>query len=402
MYADGALVDSAQPSERTLEIVVAAPDAAPRKDRPPLNLALVIDRSGSMEGDKLASVKRAACHAIDLLDARDRAAVVAYDDNVNRVASGKPMTADRRAELKRRIEALRTRGSTNLCGGWLHGAGEVAGALLPDGVNRTLLLTDGLANVGVTDVEELTRHARELRRRGVATTTFGVGVDYDEHLLSAMAEQGGGHFYFIRHPRQIPEFFQRELGEMLTVVAREACLTLTLPAGISAQLLGDLPHETEGGRLRLFLGDLFAGERRAFYLRAQTPPALAGDRLEFRAEAGYATLENRAVSERATLFLTYAETAEVEAAPQDGELLARAGTVYMAGAEAEALRRRRAGDRSSAARVMYSALDSVGEVLPFPAMAEFRLAAEGMEEEQSEEYLKTRHARAYERRHQRK
>jgi Ca-activated chloride channel family protein len=401
MQVDGALVDSAQPSERTLEIVVVAPDAAARRDRAPLNLALVIDRSGSMRADKLACVKRAACHALDLLDDRDRAAVVAYDDEVNRVASGKPITADRRMELKRRIEALRTGGSTNLCGGWLRGAGEVAGELLPDGVNRALLLTDGLANVGVTDVEELTRHARELRRRGVSTTTFGVGVDYDEHLLSAMAEQGGGHFYFIQHPRQIPEFFQRELGEMLTVVAREACLTLTLPAGISARLLGDLPHETEGGRRRLFLGDLFAGERRAFYLRAQTPPALAGDRLEFRAEIGYATLENRAVSERAALFLTYAETAEVAAAPQDGELLARAGTVYMAGVEAEALRKRRAGDRIGAARFMKCALDSVSPLLSAQALADYGGAAEGMEEEQSEEYLKTRHARAYSRRHQR-
>jgi Ca-activated chloride channel family protein len=216
-----------------------------------------------------------------------------------------------------------------------------------------------------------------------------------------MAEQGGGHFYFIQHPRQIPEYFQRELGEMLTVVAREACLTLTLPAGISAQLLGDLPHETEGGRLRLFLGDLFAGERRAIYLRALTPPVLAGDRLEFRAEVGYATLENRSVSERAALFLTYAETAEVEAAPQDRELLARSGTVYMAGVEAAALRQQRAGDRAGAARVMYSALSSVSRHLSADVQAEFALAAEDMEEEQSEEYLKARFERSYQRRHQR-
>ncbi|MFN8566275.1 MAG: VWA domain-containing protein [Kouleothrix sp.] len=112
---------------------------------------------------------------------------------------------------------------TDISGGWLTGCREVAAYQAVEGIHRALLLTDGLANRGIIDIEELAQYARELRRRGVATSTFGVGLDFNEQLLEALAEQGG-HFYYIERPEQIPTVFRRELGELLTVVTRGVCV----------------------------------------------------------------------------------------------------------------------------------------------------------------------------------
>jgi Ca-activated chloride channel homolog len=220
-------------SQRTIEWIAVASDIARRDSRAPLNLALILDRSGSMQGDKLRYVQQAACHVLDMLDERDRIAVVAYDDQVTLIAPSQPISEHTRGELKRKINELRPGGWTDLAGGWLEGCREVADRLTAEGVHRALLLTDGLANRGITDIEELTHHARELRRRGVATSTFGVGLDFNEQLLEALAEQGGGHFYYIERPDHIPDVFRRELGELLTVVAREAFLSITIPSGVA-------------------------------------------------------------------------------------------------------------------------------------------------------------------------
>ena len=296
-------------SQRTIEWAIAASPAPREIGRAPLNLALVLDRSGSMQGDKLHFVQQAACHVLDLLDERDRIAVVAYDDQVALLAPSAPMTAANRAAAKQAIEALRPGGWTDLSGGWLEGCRELAAHQGRAEVSRALLLTDGLANRGITEIEALTEHARELRRRGIATSTFGVGLDFNEHLLEALAEQGGGHFYYIARPGEIPGVFRRELGELLTVVAREAFLSITIPTGLSLELLGDLPHERQGGRLRVFLGDICADERRMIYARALIPPDAPGTSVVLRAELGYADLSARTIVERAELAFAYVREA---------------------------------------------------------------------------------------------
>ena len=257
-------------SERFLLVDVVAPTVAPdpNRRRPPVNLGFVLDRSGSMGGqNKLGLAKQAVVEAIHRLEAEDRFSVVTYDDEID-VAIGtvtaSPAERARAADRLRRVEA---RNSTNLHGGWLTGCEQVAAGLQADGVNRVLLLTDGLANVGIIDHGELERLAGELRDRGIATSTFGVGTDFDESLLQGMADAGGGHFYFIGDVAQMRDHITSEVGETLEVVAREVVLELRVPESIRVEPLTPFRVEQRGGSARIFLGDMVSGQAVSIVLR---------------------------------------------------------------------------------------------------------------------------------------
>ncbi len=388
-------------SQRMVEWTIIAPEQPRRSSRAPLNLALILDRSGSMQGDKLRYVQQAAAHVLDLLDERDRVAVVAYDDQVMLIAKSEPITEHNRTEFKRKINELRPGGWTDLSGGWLTGCQEVAAHQSLDGVNRALLLTDGLANRGMTDIEELTHHARELRKRGVATSTFGVGLDFNEHLLEALAEQGGGHFYYIERPDQIPEMFRGELGELLTVLAREVFLQIAIPRGVALELLGDLPHERQADRLRIYLGDLCASERRTLYTRALTPPDAPGTSVVLRGELGYADLDGRTATVTADIAFSYTREAEVLLAPIYEAILQRASEVELAVATAQALKLERAGQRQQAQAVVQQALAANSPYMAAPAAAVYQALAGQIEQGLSEDQRKQTHFAAYRKRQSR-
>jgi Ca-activated chloride channel family protein len=167
---------------------LSAPAAPTDKPGPPLRLALVIDRSGSMTGPKLEVAKRCAAYLVHRLASTDQLALVAYDDTVHLVAPLAPVNQ----ALPGAIAAVFAGGSTNLSGGWLKGLEELKRSD-EAGPRKILLLTDGLANVGVTDSGSLVAMARSASDAGVGTTTIGFGHDFDEDLLTSMADAGGGN-----------------------------------------------------------------------------------------------------------------------------------------------------------------------------------------------------------------
>jgi Ca-activated chloride channel family protein len=257
-------------SERFLLVDVVAPTVAPdpSRRRPPVNLGFVLDRSGSMGGqNKLGLAKQAVVEAVHRLEAEDRFSVVTYDDEIDIAIGTVNATPAERARAADRLRRVEARNSTNLHGGWLSGCEQVAAGLSADGVNRVLLLTDGLANVGVTDHDELQRLAGELRDRGVATSTFGVGTDFDESLLQGIADAGGGHFYFIGDVAQMRDHITSEVGETLEVVAREVALELRLPASVRVEPLTPFRVEQRDGTARVSLGDMVSGQVISLVLR---------------------------------------------------------------------------------------------------------------------------------------
>jgi Ca-activated chloride channel family protein len=306
---------------------------------PPLNVALVIDRSGSMGGPKLRFVKEAAQHLLDRLSGTDQVSVVTYDDEVTVAFEPQKLHGDGRERAKQAVAAIREGGSTALFDGWLAGAERVAGKPVEGAVTRVFLLTDGLANQGETRQEVLEHHARELFVRGVATSTFGVGTDFNQFLLEGMAAGGGGSYRFIESPQQIPAMFGEELGDLLSTSARSVSITVGIPAGASVTLLGDLPHTVEGGILTIPVGDVYADQERSFYLEALLPPR-AGDapppalsvRVVGTGSSGERFRQDRDVS------FAWAAPDAIRTAIVDTDVLGGAARVQVAAAEARALR----------------------------------------------------------------
>lgn len=234
-------------------------DAPPRADRLPLNLSLVLDRSGSMIGEKMIAAREAAALLVRRLSPEDVVSVVAYDDQVVTVAE--PATGAAQADLPRAIERIDTGGSTNLSGGWLRGRELVARNLLERGVNRVILLTDGLANVGIVDTPRLTGLAQQANHERVTTTTIGFGAGYNERLLRAMADAGGGNTYYIEHEDQAAAIFADELQGLLDLGAQNVAVEVR-PAA-ATQLVAvhhDYPSSSQASTLRVELGDLYARE----------------------------------------------------------------------------------------------------------------------------------------------
>lgn len=274
--SDRQLIRSTHRSERFVLVELQAPPAPERAGRDPVNLAFVLDRSGSMSGAKIGLAKRAIETAVERLLPSDRFAIVCYDDRVDLVVESTSASREAKQNAVERLRSIDARGSTDLASGWLRGAEQVAAALATSGsdagsVNRVLLLTDGLANVGMTDPAELTRHATELRSRGVTTTTFGVGEDFDESLLQAMAQAGGGHFYFIADAVQIADHIATEVGELLSVVARDVALEVTAADGLDVRTLSPYPMDVRGNRRLVLLGDVMAEQALEVVLRIRFP-----------------------------------------------------------------------------------------------------------------------------------
>lgn len=254
----------------TMMLRVKAPPAPAFTKRKPLNLSLVLDCSSSMEGAKIEYVREAATGLVCQLTPTDRLSVVTFNYRVTTIVP--PQRVADRAPIQAAISEIHAGGKTNLSGGWLEGLGHVKLACNPVALNRVLLLTDGLANEGVRDPAGLTSIGRTYLEKGISTTTLGFGEDFDETLLSSIADASGGAFYFIDTPDNAPATFLEELGELLNTVGQNLTLEFRLepPAKCLALLNRYRAEETEHG-LRVHVGDMFGGEQREIFAELWVP-----------------------------------------------------------------------------------------------------------------------------------
>ncbi len=194
--------------------------------RLPLNIALVIDRSGSMEGEPLDYMKRACGHVVDLLDPNDVLSIVTFEERVEVVMPARRVV--NKQLVKEHINRIQPGNTTNLFEGLAQGASQVASVRSEGYVNRVVLLTDGEPTAGVKDYSSIVGCAAEQRSRGISVTALGFGPEYNEELLVGIARRGGGNYYYIARPDLIPEVFRAELEQLLTIVAKNIRLRLVM------------------------------------------------------------------------------------------------------------------------------------------------------------------------------
>ncbi len=260
--------------------------------RPLLNISVVLDRSGSMAGEKLNYVKNAAQLIPQYLSADDRFSLVTYDQYVNTPLD--PQPAIHKDYIRHTIEGITHGWGTNLSGGWLMGCQHVAegmqagsvkrlaaqaasrqgeeSTLTRGQVNRVFLLTDGIANMGVTDPNYLAATAKQKRDEGIITITIGVGMDFNEDLLVRMASEGGGEFYFIDSPDQAPHIFSQMLGYAQGMVGQNLAITVTpLQNARLAKQISTYPAVGTAGNVVYYLGDLTRDESKVLLVQLVIP-----------------------------------------------------------------------------------------------------------------------------------
>jgi Ca-activated chloride channel family protein len=273
-HVDVELIAVQQPDELSVLLELTAPEARAAEPRTPAAVEVVLDRSGSMAGERLDAARHALIALVDRLDPHDRFGIVAFDDTAYVAVPAGPV-ADKHA-IKQAIAAIGPGGMTNLSGGYLRGLQEARRTATDTGATL-LLLSDGHANEGIVDADTLGGVAAKARTHNVTTSTIGIGLDYDDSLLAAVAKHGQGGHAFAPDGDAAAGAVSGEVEGLLSKTVQAASLTIR-PHGPVEQitLWNDLPsHATQDG-IVVELGDLWAGEERKLLLTLNIPamPAL--------------------------------------------------------------------------------------------------------------------------------
>ena len=239
-------------------------------DRKRMNLVLVIDRSGSMASEnKLEQVKNSAVEILNNLTPTDRLAIVTYDDSIRTLL---PSTSvEDKAYIRELIYGLSPGGSTNLCGGMTAGFAEAQQNFRNDSVNRIVLLSDGLANVGIVDPSQIANEAKRIRENKISVSTMGVGLDYNENLMASIADYSGGNYYYINNETSMASVFQKELNLMQNLIGTNAKAIFELNRGVDVVDIAGYKWEQSGRKLTIQVPDVYSGETKRMMVQLKVP-----------------------------------------------------------------------------------------------------------------------------------
>ncbi len=252
-----------------VKVALDVPFAPREAERPPVNLALVLDRSGSMSGNKIAKAREAAIEALRRLGPRDIFSLVVYDHAVQTLVPAQ--YASNTGWIEERIRSIQPGGNTALFGAVSQGAAEVRKHLGDGYVHRVILLSDGLANVGPSSPHDLARLGAALLKEGISVTTVGVGTDFNEDLMARLAEKSDGNHYFVESSVDLPRIFAAELGDVLSVVARKVIIEIDCPDGVRPLRIIGREGRIRGQRVEIGMNQLYGGQEKYALVEVEVP-----------------------------------------------------------------------------------------------------------------------------------
>lgn len=278
----GAWIGAAAESERllrgtretTLGVWVDAPIASPTRRHVPLDLALVVDTSGSMAGAKIESARAAARTLVECLGDGDIVSIDTFANEARVLVAPTTLTPSTRREVLASIDRVGHGGSTNMYAGLTLAESHMESAPASHTLRRVVMISDGMANVGPSTPELLGALAERGLRARAQVTSLGVGIDYDEHTLNALAVRSSGRLYHLGDPREMVATLRHEIDLLGSTVASDAFVDVVPAPGV--ELLGAegvRADAGEAGALRIPLGALFGGQHREALVRVRVSPS---------------------------------------------------------------------------------------------------------------------------------
>ena len=239
----------------------------------PVDLVVVIDRSGSMRGQKISDAKQAVVRLLDRMSGQDRISIVTYSNGVEVVSPLTSVTDTMRRHLKERVTHLQVGGGTNLGGGLERGISMLGYASAVDRQRKVVLLSDGLANQGIRSPQALGAMAGRASEHNMSVSSVGVGYDFNEMLMTTIADHGAGNYYFLEDPQSFAQIFEKEFETARAVVASNVEVAIPLSDGIRLISAGGYPFKLQGTAAVIRPGNLLAGQSRQIFLTFQVPTA---------------------------------------------------------------------------------------------------------------------------------
>ena len=246
----------------------------PGRERAPINIAIVLDRSGSMQGRKIEEAKRAAIAAIDRLRRDDIVSIVTYQTTVDVVVPATKLHD--RGAVRAAIQSIHASGKTALFGGVSKGAGELEKFVDENRVNTLLLLSDGLANIGPSSPGELRQLGASLARQGISVTTIGLGLDYNEDLMTGLAMASDGNHYFVEDAEDLEAVFAAEFGDASSVVAQGVDIRIRCTANVRPIRVLGREAEIAGRNIHASMNQLFRDQTRTLVVELEISPGSNG------------------------------------------------------------------------------------------------------------------------------
>ncbi len=236
-----------------------------------VDMVIVLDRSGSMKGRKIEDARRAVLELLSSLSAQDRFALITYSDGVDIVSSLSNVTDVNRDRIASAVGTMRAGGGTNLGAGLQAGIDTLMAANRYTNAAKVILISDGLANKGLTDVKSLSDIAAVAVEKEFAVSTVGVGLEFNEHLMTAIADRGIGSYYYLENPAAFAEVFQKEFYNAQTAAVTGVKIEIPKDSGITLVDASGYPIADQNGHRVFYPGNLRSGQTRHLFLTLKVP-----------------------------------------------------------------------------------------------------------------------------------